>query len=126
MSETIIGVLIGGGIGLVMPIISLCINQRQLRRERIIHHLKEKKGVLKDEFSEAKELLLEAMEKNNYSIDMVSKIRILFPKKVLDAYNKLIEEKDKRKYKFHYLNILDAMHEELLEIDRKIEEEVNN
>lgn len=69
------------------------------------------------------------MAENSYSADMITKIEILFPQTINEAFIAMMADKTKNesreKLRIHYAFILREMHKVIADIDKKIEEEIS-
>ncbi len=132
MSDTLLGVLIGGAIASVVPIISLFLNISKWKREKRIDFLYNKRKQYSDLFSSLMdEMIRNEVKQFNYSMDLLTSFIHLVPKEVSDSFSYFFEkyhtvkEEDKRRFfKDNYMKIWNSMKKELAEIDKKIEKEI--
>ena len=122
MSEVLIGVILGGLIASITPVITLIINHNQRKREMKIDYLKSERTRLEKLYSETLERLGNGMVENAYSSQMASDIWILMPKSISAIYNDWIKEPDKtvEKGRFVYMDIALEMKSSLATIDSQI------
>lgn len=123
INDTILGALIGGLVVSIVPVVSLGLEFRKWKQERLVTHLKTERERLSRLFDEIKEDLKSGMTKDRYPFDMALNILRRCPRPVSRAFANLIAEKDRtqEKYKEHYVNIVKAMSEVLADLDKKIE-----
>jgi gas vesicle protein len=128
MSDTLIGVILGGIIASITPVITLIINHKRWKREMKIEYLKEERRRLEKLYSETLEGLGEAMAKNSYPSQMTSDILILMPKSVSSIFNDWmkVEDKSKSKGQQTYMDIAVEMKKSLAAIDAQINELISN
>ncbi|MFA5870459.1 MAG: hypothetical protein WC842_01025 [Candidatus Paceibacterota bacterium] len=127
MTETIIGltgVIIGGLIGIIVQIISSRSDLKKWQKERIIESLRNKRESLDRKTKEYKEKLIDGMENGTYEAEMCFDFLYLFPQNVCSAFDLLINEKDPKKRRDFYHNVISEMKQALLDIDKKIELEI--
>jgi gas vesicle protein len=133
MSEALIGVVIGGIIASVTPIITIISNHKKWKKEQKIEYLKQKRDRLEKTFKKSYQKILEGYEKDSFSMDAISDFMITLPKKVSEKFDefmnfecdKLDPEKKKLEEKFKLLDISVLMKKELVKIDESIEKEIN-
>jgi hypothetical protein len=124
MSDTLIGVIIGGIIASVTPIITLFINNWRWRYEKKLERLKEERQRLEKKFEEILGKIVKGMTEDKFPIEMVSEMMVLMPKDVFDKFENWIKEEDKtpEKAKFLIMEISVAMKKHLAWIDNQIED----
>lgn len=124
MSEALIGVVIGGLIASIAPVVSLLTASRRWKLEKKLEHLRAERARFEKLSSEMLPQLAEAMAKNSYPSPMMSDILVLMPKPVGDRFEIWMAEKDKDelKGKFAFMGICVEMKKALSDIDRKIGE----
>lgn len=127
MSETLLGVLIGGLIGSVAPLATLIFNHYHWKREAKLAHLKTERTRLEQLFEKNLALLGEAMANNSYPSTMSAEIAVLMPKKVSEQYNNFMNggDRSEKACKVVYLEIALAMNHSLATIDKKIDDFVS-
>lgn len=126
MSETLIGVIIGGLIASITPIINIIHDHIKWKKGQRIEYLKLKRDRLEKTFKETYGKIVEGINDDNYSTDALSNFEFLFPSKVSEEYEKFIklEKKDPLKIKFSLYDIMRSMKKELADIEKKIECEI--
>lgn len=127
MSETLIGVLIGGVIASIAPITSLFFESRRWKIERQLEQLKEERRRLERLIEYVLPQLGRDMVQDSYSAHMTSDIVALMPKSVLDRFDEWMfeEDKDEVKSKQALFKIAVEMKKCLAEIDEKISNILN-
>lgn len=124
MSEALIGVVIGGLIASIAPVVSLLTESRRWKLEKRLEHLRAERARLEKFSSETLPKLAEAMARDSYPSSMISDILVLMPKPVGDRFENWMaeKEKDELKGKFAFMDICVEMKKALSDIDRKIGE----
>ena len=124
MSETLLGVLIGGLIASIAPIASLIFESGRWKLERRLEQLREERARLERLVDDVLPRLGDAMSKNSYPSSMTSDIFALMPKVVSDRFRVWMEEKpkDELKAKHALFDMALEMKRCLAEIDKKIAE----
>jgi hypothetical protein len=128
MSDTVIGVIVGGLIASIMPIISLIVNHKRWNLETKLEYFKGERKRLENLYSQTLERLNEAMRNNSYPSQMTSDILILMPKVVSDIFNDWMADPEQThlKGKHTYMNIAVEMKKSLATIDAQIKELISN
>jgi len=123
MSETLLGVIIGGIIGLIPTLIVSFIEYKKWKKERNIAILQQKREKMEKLFDEAYEKIHQGMEEGSFSIDMITDILRLSPRKVSEAFDKMMLDKNEsiENQRTHLLEISIEMKNSLAEIDKDIE-----
>jgi hypothetical protein len=128
MSDTLIGVIFGGFIASIVPVITLVVNHKRWKVEKNLEYLKSERKRLENLFSETLEKIDKAMRTNSYPSEMTSDILILMPKEVSDIFNDWMADPDQThlKGKHTYMNIAVEMKKSLASIDTQIKEVISN
>ena len=123
MSDTLLGVIIGGIIAILGQSIVLLINHLKWKKENRIKYLQNKRQKLEEIFQKVNKELLKGIDDDNYSEDAITDILYLCPGIVVDAFNQFMQHKDESpKNKLNNLNnITNAMKVSLSEIESEIE-----
>lgn len=122
MNDALIGVVVGGLIAWVAPLLTLRYTERRWRFEAKMNYLKSER----DRFEKLYELNLERFEKgivgNFYSSEMCAEVFALMPKEIGDLYESWMAEKEKDdfKRKVVYLEMASAMKRDLAKRDAEI------
>ncbi len=95
MSETLLGVLIGGAIASIVPIINIILEHHRWKRQAKLEFLKQERSQLTNLYSEIYKNLSVALDKNAYPIDLATNIEIFLPKEINEEFWKLMEKNKK-------------------------------
>lgn len=95
MSDALFGVLIGGLIGWVAPLLTLRYGERRWRFETKLAHLKAERDRFEGLYEEALKLFGEGVAKNSYSTSMIADFMVLFPKELGEIFEKHMRNKEK-------------------------------
>lgn len=127
MSDTLIGVIIGGLIGSISPFSTLILGHYRWKRESKLEYLKSERICLQGLFERTLEHFAEGMKENSYSSNMASDIMILMPSEISEKYLDFMADKDKTelKCKHAYMDLALAMKKILSSIDADIRELVS-
>ena len=122
MSETLIGVVIGGLIASIAPVFTLLIDHRRWRNESQLAYLKSERKNLEILYGKNLKRFSKALAENSFSSDMISDFLLSMPKEVSETFKAFMADPNKteKKCKQFYLNIAAAMRESLNDIDGKI------
>lgn len=123
MSETLIGVIIGGIIASIAPVFTLVIDHRRWRHESKLAYLRSERKNLEALFNKNLKRFSKAIAENSFSSDMISDFLLSMPKDVSTTFKAFMADPDKteKKCKQFYMNLALAMKKSLVEIDHKIE-----
>lgn len=126
MSDALWGVIVGGTIASIGPLINLFFNYHKYKKEAKIKYFQSKRDRFEKQIDETLETLSDGMKNDSYPADMLSDINMLFSKEVIDTYDTMALEKDRTasKMRQHFAKIAFAMKKELSEIDKKIEKQL--
>lgn len=124
MSETLQGVLVGGVIASLAPVITLLVETRRWRIEMRVAQLRLTRERLEKLFSEITKALLDGVETGVYPIEMYANMDLHLPQGVRDALDKFLTETDKSKktMRGHYMFIELEMKKALARIDKEIDD----
>lgn len=122
MSEVLIGVLIGGLIGWVSPLLTLKYAERRWKFEARVAHLKSERQRMEVLYERNLPLFAEGAAGNSYSSNMSSDMLVLMPKEVMDIFLAHMADKDKtgEKLKSTYLELAAAMKRDLRARDAEV------
>lgn len=123
MSETLLGVVIGGLLSGLGTWITLAVQHRRWATELRITRLQAKRDKLEAASSQFLDELGEAMAANSYPSKMTSDVDFLLPKKASELFNSMMADKEKTdlKMKHYFYGIARALKESLKEIDDEID-----
>ena len=122
MSETLIGVLIGGLIASFAPLVTLWAESRRWKLEKKLERLREKRSQLERLSAGILPQLSQAMADNSYPSQMTSEILVFMPGPVSDRFHKWMAENDKdaAKGKLAFMDICVAMKKAMSDVDAEI------
>lgn len=122
MSDALFGVLIGGVIGWIAPLLTLRYGERRWRFETKLAHLRAERARFEKLYEEALKLFGEGAVKNGYSIPMIADFMVLFPKELSEIFEKYMGDKDKTEEKIRgtVLELAAAMKRDLRSRDEEI------
>jgi len=123
MSEILIGVIIGGMIASITPLVMLILDHRRWQRESKLEHLRSERKRLERMFRENLQRLSKAISKNSYPSDMMMDFLLTMPKEISILFKEFLADPDKTdsRCKKAYMSIVLSMKKTLSEIDSKIE-----
>lgn len=124
MSDALIGVIIGGLIAWVAPLITLRYGERRWRFEAKLNHLKTERDRFEKLYETTLETFGKSMAENAYSSNMTADFLVIMPKEIGDLFDKWMMELDhsESKMKVAYLGMASAMKMDLAKRDAEIRE----
>ena len=127
MSDTLIGVIIGGLIGSIAPLSTLMLGHHRWKREAKLEYLKSERVRLESMFERTLEQFADGTKTNSYSSNMGSDIMVLMPSEVSERYFDFMKDKDKTelKCKHAYMDLAVEMKKVLLSLDTEIRKVVS-
>lgn len=131
MTDTNLGVIIGGGIGIVASIVptilAISFEYKKWKKGIRIENLRSKKNKLEQQYKEAIKKMEESIQTNSYSVDTLSDFLVTFPESVGRAFIDMMDDKNKgiTQKQIHLITITTWMKSSLNEIDNKIEKILN-
>jgi gas vesicle protein len=122
MSDALFGVLIGGIIGWIAPLLTLRYGERRWRFETKLAHLRTERARFEKLYEDALKLFGEGAVKNGYSIPMIADFLVLFPKELGDMFEKHMRntEKTEESIRATVLELAAAMKRDLRARDEEI------
>jgi gas vesicle protein len=122
MTDTLLGVVIGGLIGWIAPLMTLRYGERRWKFEARLNELKSVRERFERLYESNLKLLGEGMTQNSYSSNMTSDILVLMPKEISDLFSEHMAETENTelKTKHMYLGIAAAMKRDLKARDAEI------
>lgn len=122
MSDALLGVLVGGVIGWIAPLLTLRYGERRWRFETKLAHLRAERARFEKLYEEALKLFGEGVVKNDYSIPMIADFMVLFPKELSEIFVKHMSNRDKSEESVHgtVLDLAAAMRRDLQSRDEEI------
>jgi hypothetical protein len=123
VSETIIGVLIGGVLTGIGTWISMWLQHKKWKAEQRIKILELKRNRFETLSIQTLKSLSDGMKKGSYSSDMMSNIEIIFPKSVSKEFDDFMSKKNKTEQdlRFAFLDISLEIKKVIANIDKEIE-----
>lgn len=122
MSDTLIGVVIGGIIASIAPVFTLVIDHRRWRRESKLTYLVSERKNLEELYRKNLKRFSKAISENSFSSEMISDFLLAMPKEVSSIFKTFMADPDKtdKKCRQSYVSLAGAMKKSLAEIDNKI------
>jgi hypothetical protein len=133
MSDTLIGVLVGGFIASALPALSLAVEYKKWRRDRRLNHLKAERDRLEKIFGDLRPQVADAVASGVYDVNMAGVLIFRCPQRVEEAFSAMSDEMlglrteansdsdhHNERARYHFHRIIAAMHGELAELDEQI------
>lgn len=95
MSDALFGVLLGGLIGWIAPLLTLRYGEKRWRFEIKLTHLKADRDRFERLYEEALKLFGEGAATNSYSTPMIADFLVLFPREISEIFEKHMHNKEK-------------------------------
>lgn len=92
MSETLLGVVVGGFLTGIGTLITTYLHHKKWKIEQRINILETRKERLEELSQKTLNKIHEGMSKNSYDTNMISDIDFLFPENVFKAFNTFMDE----------------------------------
>ena len=124
MSDILIGVIIGGLIASITPVLTLIVDHRHWVRDSKLEHLRSERKRLENKYSKNLKMFSKAIGENSYSSDMIMEFILTMPKDISTTFKEFMSDPNKTeaKSKKAYINTVLLMKKSLTEIDKKIED----
>ncbi|MFO7603601.1 MAG: hypothetical protein R6X06_07280 [Gammaproteobacteria bacterium] len=122
MNDAIIGVIVGGLIAWVAPLITLRYTERRWRFEAKMNYLKTERDRFEKLYEVNLERFAKGLSEDSYSSEMFAEIFTLMPKDIVELYINWIREKEKDddERRVVYLEMASAMKQDLAKRDSEI------
>lgn len=122
MNDTIIGVVVGGLIAWITPLLALRYGERRWKAEALLNVMKADRDRMEQLYERALRLFADGMVTNSYSTNMIADFMVLMPKDIYDLFIEHMKDKDKSepKSKSAYLEIAAAMKRDLRARDEEM------
>ena len=123
MSDILLGVIIGGLIASITPIVMIILEHRRWQRQAKIEQLRFERQQFEKRFRENLKRFSKAIAENSYPSDMIMDFILTMPKEVSAKFKEFLADPNKTdaKSKKVYINVVLAMKKILTDIDNKIE-----
>jgi hypothetical protein len=124
MSEALIGVVLGGLIAWVAPLVTLHYSERKWKMELLVAHLTSERDRAETMYERVLADFGKAMVENSYPSNMTSDLLVFAPKDVLDVFTSFMADKPKteEKCKSAYLALAAAMKRDLRSRELEVRE----
>lgn len=122
MNNVLIGVVVGGLIGWVTPLLTLRYTERRWRFEARMSYLRAERERFEKLYERNLQRFSRGLRKDAYSSEMTAEIFALMPKEIADLFGKLMGEKEKDdvQKRIAYLELASAMKRDLARRDLEI------
>jgi len=123
MSDTLLGVIIGGLIASITPIVMIILDHRRWQRQSKIEQLRFDQRRLERIFRGNLKRFSKAITENSYPSDMIMDFILTMPQEVSTKFKEFLADPNKtdEKCKKAYINVVSSMKKTLYDIDSKIE-----
>ena len=123
MFDTLLGVIIGGLIASMTPIVMLILDHRRWQRQSKLEQLRFERRRLEKIFRENLQRFSKAITENSYPSDMIMDFILTMPKEVATKFKEFLASPNKTdaECKKAYINVVSMMKKILSDIDSKIE-----
>ena len=123
MSDTLLGVIIGGLIASITPIVMIILDHRRWQRQSKIEQLRFDQRRLERIFRGNLKKFSKAITENSYPSDMIMDFILTMPQEVSTKFKEFLADPNKtdEKCKKAYINVVSSMKKILNDIDSKIE-----
>jgi hypothetical protein len=123
MSDILLGVIIGGLIASITPIVMIILDHRRWQRQSKIEQLRFEQRRLERIFRGNLKRLSKAITENSYPSDMIMDFILTMPQEVSTKFKEFLADPNKtdEKCKKAYINVVSSMKKTLYDIDNKIE-----
>ena len=122
MSEILLGVIIGGLIASIAPIINMSLEHRRWKRQAKLEYLKQERQRFNDLYTKTYEKLSRAISENKYSVDLATTVDILMSKEISEYFWGFIraEKKNAKAGQLALFNITSMMKKHIAQFDDEI------
>lgn len=126
MSDVLIGVLVGGLIASIAPLVTAAYQHRRWRRESTLKHLRSERRSMERLFAENLRKLSDGIANNSYDTQMIADIAVFMPRVIGDLFEEWmhLQPKDPQAAKNTYLSICVEMKKVLANLDAQIRSEI--
>ena len=126
MSDILLGVIIGGLIASVTPIVMIILDHIRWQRQSSLEQLRFERKRLEKIFRENLKRFSKAITENSYPSDMIMDFILNMPKEVSSKFKEFLADPNKtdEKCKKAYIIVVSSMKKTLSDIDSKIENNI--
>jgi len=123
MPDILLGVIIGGLIASITPIVMIILDHRRWQRQAILEQLRLERKRLEKMFRENLKRLSKAISENSYPSDMIMDFILTMPKEVSIKFKEFLADPKKTDAtgKKALINVVSSMKKSLSGIDHQIE-----
>ena len=123
MLDILLGVIIGGLIASMAPIVMIILDHRRWKRQSTLDQLRFERKRLEKLFRENLKRLSRAITENSYPSDMIMDFILTMPKEVSTNFKEFLVDPNKTdsECKKAYINVFSSMKKTLSDIDSNIE-----
>jgi gas vesicle protein len=120
--EALIGVVVGGLIAWIAPLLTLRYSERKWRFEAKLNYLKAERDRFEKLYESALEKFVNGMAEGRYSINTIADFLVLMPKEIGDMFEEWMKkkEKDESEMRVAHLEMAAAMKRDLAKRDAEI------
>ena len=123
MPDILLGVIIGGLIASIAPIVMIILDHRRWQRQATLEQLRLERKRLERMFRENLKRFSKAISENSYPSDMIMDFILTMPKEVSTKFKEFLANPNKpdATCKKALINVVSSMKKNLSDIDSKIE-----
>ena len=123
MPDILLGVIIGGLIASITPIVMIILDHRRWQRQATLEQLRLERNRLEKMFRENLKRLSKAISENSYPSDMIMDFILTMPKEVSTKFKEFLAnpKKTDTTSKKALINVVSSMKKSLSDIDHEIE-----
>ncbi len=123
MLDTLLGVIIGGLIASMTPIVMLILDHKRWQRQSALEQLRFDRERLEKIFRQSLKRFSKAIAENSYPSDMIMDFILTMPNEVSIKFKEFLADPNKTdaKCKKAYINAVSSMKKTLSDIDSEIE-----
>lgn len=123
MSDILLGVIIGGLIASVTPVVMIILERKRWEQQATLEQLRFERNRLEKVFRENLKRFSKAIAENSFPSDMIMDFILTMPNEVSTKFKEFLADPKKTdaKSKKVYINLVSSMKKTLSDIDNKIE-----
>ena len=123
MPDILLGVIIGGLIASITPIVMIILDHRRWQRQATLEQLRLERKSLEKMFRENLKRFSKAISENSYPSDMIMDFILTMPKEVSTKFKEFLANPNKTDAtcKKALINVVSSMKKSLSDIDHEIE-----